>query len=78
MDLDIDKIDQVILALLYHNTFDDGGVLRAWKTFDWDTMDRLHEKGYISDPKIKAKSEIMTEKGQEKSCSFLIKKGNIR
>ena len=28
-------------------------------------MDRLHEKGFISDPKSKAKSLIMTEKGQE-------------
>ena len=65
MDYNKDKLDQVILALLYHNSFDQDGALRAWKSFDWDAMDRLHEKGFISDPKSKAKSVIMTEKGQE-------------
>ncbi len=25
--------------------------MRAWKGFDWETMNRLHEKGYISNPK---------------------------
>ena len=29
MDYDRDKLDQVVLALLYHNTFNHGGVLRA-------------------------------------------------
>jgi hypothetical protein len=36
---------------------------RAWKGFDWDAMDRLHDKGYISDPKGKAKSVVFTEEG---------------
>ncbi|MEK6698116.1 MAG: DUF6429 family protein [Nitrospirota bacterium] len=35
----------------------------AWKGFDWDTMNRLHEKGYISDPKSKAKSVAVSEEG---------------
>ena len=39
---------------------------RAWKGFDWDVLDRLHEKGYISDPKSKAKSVWVTEEGEEK------------
>lgn len=65
MDYDKDKVDEIILALLYLNFFDHDGILRAWKTFDWDAMDRLHEKGFISDPKSKAKSVIMTEKGHE-------------
>ena len=65
MDYDEDKLDQVVLALLHHNTFDHGGVLRAQKSFDWNAMERLHEKGVISDPKSKAKSLIMTEKSQE-------------
>jgi hypothetical protein len=30
-------------------------------------MDRLHEKGYISDPKSKAKSVVMTAKGVQQS-----------
>ncbi len=58
-----EKVDEVVLALLYLNSFGDHYVTRAWKSFDWDTMDRLHEKGYIDDPKSKAKSVIMTEEG---------------
>lgn len=37
--LDLDKIDDTVLALL-SLTLHDG--CRAWKGFDWDTMDRLH------------------------------------
>ena len=40
---------------------------RAWKGFDWDTMNRLHEKGYISDPKNKAKSVAVTEEGSKQA-----------
>jgi len=65
MDYDKDKVDEVVLALLYHNFFDHHGIVRTWKTFDWNVMDRLHTKGFISDLKSKAKSVIMTEKGQE-------------
>ena len=65
MDYDKDKVDEVVLALLYLNFFDHDGIDRAWKSFDWDAMDRLHEKGFISDPKSKAKSVIMTENGIE-------------
>jgi len=59
-----DKVDEAILALLYLNIHGNQNVVRAWKSFDWDAMDRLHEKGFISDPKSKAKSVIMTEEGQ--------------
>jgi Mn-dependent DtxR family transcriptional regulator len=43
--------------------FSDGYGTRAWKSFDWDAMNRLYEKGYIDDPKSKAKSVIVTEEG---------------
>jgi hypothetical protein len=36
---------------------------RAWKGFDWDTLNRLHEKGYISNPVGRAKSVAMSEEG---------------
>jgi hypothetical protein len=39
--------------------------MRAWKTFDWDAMDRLHEKDLISDPKSKAKSVVLTEESRQ-------------
>jgi hypothetical protein len=64
MDIDIDKIDEAILALLYL-TLHDGS--RAWKGFDWEAMSRLHEKGLISNPVGKAKSVLLTEKGLQES-----------
>jgi hypothetical protein len=46
MDYDTDKIDEHTLALLYLVTHErhEGYGARAWKGFDWDTMNRLHEK----------------------------------
>jgi hypothetical protein len=41
MEIDHDKIDEAVLALLWL-TLHDG--YRAWKGFDWATMNRLHEK----------------------------------
>ena len=69
MPTNTDKIDDYTLALLYLVTWErqKGLGARAWKGFDWATMDRLHEKGYISDPKGKAKSVVMTEDGFKKS-----------
>jgi len=34
---------------------------------DWGVLDRLHEKGYIGNPKSKSKSVPVTEKGAERS-----------
>jgi hypothetical protein len=65
METNEEKIDEVVLALLYLNFHGDRNAVRAWKSFDWDAMDRLHEKGFISDPKSKAKSVLVTEEGQK-------------
>lgn len=64
MKLDHARIDDAVLALLYL-TLHDG--CRAWKGHDWEAMDRLHEKGYISDPVGKAKSVAFTEEGLRRS-----------
>ena len=64
MKISEDKIDEVVLALLYLNFHGDHGAIRAWKSFDWDAMDRLYQKGYLSDPKSKAKSVLVSEDGQ--------------
>ena len=58
MNLDEEKIDQAVLALLCLGLHDQD---RAWKSFDWDAMARLHEKGYISDPHGRAKSVAFTD-----------------
>ena len=64
MQIDTGKIDEAVLALLYL-TLHDGE--RAWKSFDWDAMNRLHEKGFISDPIGKAKSVLLSERGLKES-----------
>lgn len=60
MEIDKDRIDDAILALLYLTLDGDG---RAWKGFDWSAMNRLHEKGFIGNPVNKAKSVWLTYKG---------------
>ncbi len=69
MDYDKDKVDELTLALLFLVTHDrqEGLGARAWKGFDWDTMDRLYGKGFITNPASKAKSVAMTEDGFKKS-----------
>ncbi|MDH3597342.1 MAG: DUF6429 family protein [Rhodospirillales bacterium] len=60
MEIDEEKVDDAVLALLWL-TLHDGR--RAWKSFDWDTMDRLHAKGMIEDPVNRSKSVVLTEEG---------------
>jgi Domain of unknown function (DUF6429) len=60
MDYDTGKLDDVVLALLYLNV---STTARAWKGFDWDSLDRLHARDLISNPKSKAKSVELTEEG---------------
>ena len=74
MDYDTAKIDEMVLALLWLTEHDDG---RAWKSHDWDAMDRLHQKGYISDPRGKAKSVVFTE-GGAKRAEELFKRHFVR
>lgn len=62
--MDEDRIDDCVLALLWL-TLHDGD--RAWKGFDYEVMDRLFEKGYILDPRGKAKSVVLTEEGLARS-----------
>ena len=64
MDLDEDKIDLTVLALLHLTLHDEN---RAWKSFDFDVMNRLFEKGFIADPVGKAKSVALTEEGLRES-----------
>jgi hypothetical protein len=60
MDIDRDRIDETVLALLFLGRHDGD---RTWKSFDWSTMERLHAKGLISNPVSQAKSVVFTDEG---------------
>jgi len=62
--LDCDRIDQATLSLLSLGLHEG---TRAWKSFDWDAL----EKGYISDPRGQAKSVVCTEQGLVESERLL-------
>jgi hypothetical protein len=73
MDYDKNKVDEMTLALLYLVTEGDENGARAWKGFDWETMNRLHEKGYIGNPKSKAQSVALSPKGAKLSAELFKK-----
>jgi len=66
-----DRIDDAVLALLYLTSFPDGPkqfrVTRAWKGHDWEALNRLHAKGFISNPKSAAKSVVLSEEGRRQA-----------
>ncbi len=64
VDIDTDKIDEAVLALLYLTLHD---ATRAWKSHDWAAMDRLYKKDFISNPASKAKSVVLTDAGLRES-----------
>ena len=72
-EIDTNKIDEAALALLFLSMHSDSGLARAWKGIDWEVMNRLYEKGYILDPKNKAKSVVVTKEGEEKSEELFTK-----
>ena len=59
-----DRIDDCVLALLLLGWHDGQ---RVWKSCDWAAMERLHEKGLISDPVGRAKSVVLTDEGLKKA-----------
>jgi hypothetical protein len=60
MTLDPDKIDRAVLALMYLGLHHGN---RAWKGFDWEAMGRLRDKGFLLEPRGKAKSVVFTDEG---------------
>lgn len=68
--LNSDLIDEAVLALMFWTLHPDasaGSAWRAWKSFNWDAMGRLHDKDLISDPAGKAKSVLLTDEGRRRS-----------
>jgi hypothetical protein len=63
MEYDMKLIDDAVLALLAAYSSDDGN---AWKGYDFEIMNRLHEQGLISNPVNRNKSIWLTEEGVER------------
>ena len=73
MNYNIEKIDEVVLALLYLTSFSESDDHRTWKGQDWEVLDRLHEKGFIGNPKSKSKSVVFSDEGFEQSKNLFKK-----
>lgn len=48
-------------------------ITRAWKGHDWQALNRLHAKGYISDPVGKAKSVALTDEGARRAEQLFLR-----
>ena len=70
MNYDKNKTDDAVLALLLLNQVDEN---RVWKAMPWEVMDRLHEKGLITNPASKSKSVLLTDEGKELANSLFEK-----
>ena len=77
MELDQEKLDEVVLALLFCNSWQEKigpqTIARAWKSLDRDSLARLYQKDLISDPAGKAKSLYLTEEGRKLGRLLLAK-----
>jgi hypothetical protein len=67
MEIDLDKIDDTVLALLWLTLHDER---RAWKGFDWAALDRLHQKRLIADPANKTKSVVLSDEGRRRAAEL--------
>ncbi len=70
---DVDKIAEVALGLLSLTLHGNRSYTRAWKGLDWDVLDLLYERGWIANPKGKAKSVLLTEEGESLAQRFFEK-----
>src|SRR3989442_1283018 len=61
--IDWKKVEEMTLALMHLTSFDEHGAVRTWKGHDWEVLNRLHERGWISNPVSKAKAVALTEEG---------------
>ena len=72
-ELDHGKIAEAALAILSLSRMTQPYGVTAWKGIDWDIMNLLYEKGWISDPVGKQKSVGITEEGLKSADEFLEK-----
>ncbi len=67
MEYDQDKVDEMVLALLYLTSTQSKFGTRAWKGLDVGILDRLHQKGYIAAPDRKSPTLSLSSEGATRS-----------
>ena len=65
-----ERAGDLVLALMQLTLHEE---CRAWKSYDWDVMNSLHERGFITDPRSKAKSVILTDEGLARSREMYVR-----
>ena len=70
MKYDMVKVEEALLALLGVFEFENG---RVWKRYDFATMDGLHEKGLITEPRGKRESVYLTDEGLRRAKELAAK-----
>ena len=67
MEYDKDKVDDATLALLHLGLSRTPTGGRAWKAFDLQTLQRLHQKGWIAAPRTRDITLEVTPEGVRRS-----------
>jgi len=65
MQYDEARVVQAVLAVLQLAAYKEGPLTVSWKNIDFEIMNRLHELGFIEDPRGKHKSIVFTDAGAE-------------
>ena len=72
MEYNQDKVDDMVLALLYLTSSTNEFGTRAWKGLDVKILDRLVAKGLVSDPGDKSPTLLLTPEGAERSKGLFV------
>lgn len=70
MKYDMVKVEEALLALLGVFEFENG---RVWKRYDFATMDALHEKGLITEPRSRQESVYLTDEGLRRAKELAVR-----
>lgn len=73
MEYDKDKVDDMVLALLFLTSSTDQFSTKAWKGLHWETLDRLYQKGWITDPNAKLPTVVLSPEAAQRSKELFTK-----
>lgn len=78
MDYDREKVDEMVLALLFLTSSPVGEGARAWKGLPLDVMNNLVQKGYISEINSKTPILDLSPEGAQLSKELFYKYFNAK